>query len=98
MVADDNNIQIFGYTPENHQPYHIVTYYINQSNLDNFRPDFRTNPAEAQENSKAEEENKRMPNHQALIDSGKPTTPTKSQYKGEVSSYYKTRDGIDGKY
>ena len=39
-----------------------------------------------------------MPNHQALIDSGKPTTPTKSQYKGEVSSYYKTRDGIDGKY
>lgn len=33
-----------------------------------------------------------------MIDSGRPTTPTKSQYKGEVSSYYKTKDGPDGKF
>jgi len=37
MVADDNHIQIFGYSNEDYQPYHIVTYNVDQSNLDVFK-------------------------------------------------------------
>ena len=37
LVADDKHIQIFGYSPEDYQPYPIVTYNVDQTNLDNFR-------------------------------------------------------------
>ena len=32
MVADDKHVQIFGYTHEDFQPYHIVTYCIDDTN------------------------------------------------------------------
>jgi len=32
MVADNKQIQIFGYSHEDFQPYHIVTYHVDTTN------------------------------------------------------------------
>jgi len=32
MVSDDKHIQIFGYTHEDYEPYHINTYCIDETN------------------------------------------------------------------
>lgn len=55
MVADDKHIQIFGYSNEDYQPYHIVTYSVDQTNLEVIKAEQKHKQMLLDSASKAEE-------------------------------------------